>query len=94
MPPPLIDQIEDFDWLPETVEKIIEKHSVQPEEVEQCFDTSEYKLLRTRNQSYQLLSRSYGGRYLTIIFAWKKNLIRIITARDMDSKERVIYRRK
>ncbi len=53
--PPLIDQVEDFDWLPWIEEKIIVKHGVQPYEVEQCFFDPDYKTRCTKNDTYQLL---------------------------------------
>ncbi len=92
--PPLIDQVEDFDWLPWIEEKIIVKHGVQPYEVEECFFDPNYKTRRTKNDTYQLFSRSESGRYLFIIFAWRGRVVRIISARNMTNEERLIYRRK
>ena len=94
MPTPLIDYAEGFDWQEWIREKIITKHGVQPQEVEECFYESVYKVKRSRDNSYELFSRSQSGRYLMIIFVWHKRSIRIVTARDMDKEEREYYRRK
>ncbi|MDQ2807134.1 MAG: BrnT family toxin [Chloroflexota bacterium] len=92
--PTLMDQADGFDWLEQIVYKIITKHGVKPTEVEECFCEEKYKIRRAENDTYQLFSRAENGRYLFVVFAWKKKLIRVITARDMDDRERNYYRRK
>jgi len=94
VPTPLMDYAEGFDWQEWIREKIIIKHSVQPQEVEECFYESVYKMKRSRNNTYELFSRSQAGRYLAIAFVWNQRSIRIITARDMSKKERDYYHRK
>ncbi len=89
-----MDYADGFDWQEWIREKIAVKHGVQPEEVEECFYESNYKMKRSRDKSYELFSRSQSGRYLMIIFAWNKRSIKIMTARDMDKEERNYYRRK
>lgn len=92
--PPTFDQIEDFDWLPELEEKILVKHGVTRSQVEECFFEPGYKILRSENSKYQLLSQSADGRYLLVVYAWRSRLIRIISARDMIDRERKYYRQK
>lgn len=81
------------------VEKLDWKHNVQPEEVEEVFlGQPEYRFLergKIENENvYAAYGQTYSGRYLTIIFIRKfggKALI--ISARDMDRKERKQYGR-
>jgi len=92
--PSLIDQADGFDWLEEVIEKLSRKHNVQQDEVEECFHQRRYKVRTGKNNIYYLYSQSQSGRYLFIVFAWRNRLIRVISARDMDSQERIQYRRK
>lgn len=43
---------------------------------------------------YLVLGQSEDGRYLLVIYDVKGNRIRIATARDMEDKERRLYRRE
>lgn len=73
----------------------IARHYVTPDEVEEVF-IDRFIILKTKNQRYLALGRSGEGRYLTIVFEknTRKRAIRVITARDMDYKERAYYKRK
>ncbi len=92
--PTLLEQAEGFDWVEEIVDKIIRKHNVQIDEVEECFGQIKYKIRTGRNNTYYLYSQSQSGRYLFIVFVWRVRLIRVISARDMNPQERIQYRRK
>ncbi len=83
--------IEGFIWMDWVVEKIVTKHGVSPDEVEQCFFNAPFKLLRGGSDKYKFMSRSDGGRYLAVIFAWEDHWVKVISARDMDAKERRYY---
>ena len=85
---------EDFVWLDWVVEKIVHKHSVNPEEVEEAFANLPYKVRRASDDKYVLYGRSYSGRYLFIVFVWLERHIKVITARDMTKGERQHYERK
>jgi len=91
-------QIEAFIWLDEIVEKLEVKHGVLPDEVEQVFIRRPYFrfIAKGRRQRNENLYAAYGtaesGRYLTVFFIRKPgNLALIVTARDMDDKERKRY---
>lgn len=88
------ERIEGFIWLDWVIEKLLTKHSVTPEEVEEAFSTTPYKVLRAPDGKYRLYARSYSGRYLFIIFTWAGVQVKIISARDMDDAERRFYGRK
>lgn len=87
-------RIEGFVWRDWVVDKIIEKHGVWPEEVEEAFFNPPYKVRRAASGKYLLFGRSEDGRYLLIVYAWHGRHVRIITARDMTHSERRFLGRK
>ena len=80
-------------WDEDNVEHV-GRHGVSPEEAEQaCF--SRPKVRRGRCGRYLVLGRTAGGRYLLVVVARLGGGDgRVITARDMDSRERALYGRK
>ena len=80
--------IEEFRWLDWVVENILDKHGVRPEEAEQVFFNPPYRVRRSDSGKYLLYGRTEAGRYLFIVFAWEKGLVRVISARDMTPGER------
>lgn len=73
----------------------IAKHNVTPKEVEEAVFEGNSIILKGRENRYIIFSKSFSGRYLTIVAAFRlKGRVRVITARDMDEKERRYYRRK
>ena len=87
-------RIEGFIWLDWVVEKLIEKHDVEPEEAEEAFFNTPYKVRKASSGKYLLYGRSDDGRYLFIVFTWVDRCIKVISARDMTSSERRYYSRK
>ena len=94
-------QIVDFIWLDEFVEKLAVKHNVLQDEVEQLFVHAPHIrfVSKGRKQRDENVYAAYGqtenGRYLSVFFIHKKgNSALIISARDMDNKERKRYGRK
>jgi uncharacterized DUF497 family protein len=90
-------RIDDFVWLPDVVDKIIAKHNVTPEEAEEVFAHEPHIRFRERGKVegenlYRAFGQTNGGRYLTVFFLSKRDhSVLIITARDMDAKERREY---
>ena len=88
-----------FIWLEEIVEKLAAKHRVGVDEVEQVFDNR--PAIRRINRGhfrdedvYRALGQTIGGRYLVVFFIYKQtDEALIISARDMDHKERKSYGR-
>ena len=90
-------KITGFIWLEEIVEKLEVKHHVSPDEVEELFERS----LKVRRMNkghfqgedvYRGLGRTNAGRYLAVFFIHKiSNQALILSARDMDDKERRSY---
>lgn len=86
--------IEGFIWLDWVVEKLIEKHGVDPEEVEEAFFNRTYKVRKASSGKYLLYGRSNEGRYLFVVFAWEDRRVKVISARDMAPAERRYYGQK
>ncbi len=87
-----------FDWNQANSAKIIEKHDVLPSEAEQVFMNHPLIIVEDEGHSRQenrwaALGFTSGGRLLFVSFTLRENntLIRIISARDMTSKEQHIY---
>ena len=89
-----------FIWLEEIVEKLAAKHQVAPEEVEQVFDNQ--PRVKRMNKGhfrgedvYRVLGQTDTGRYLVIFFIHKLTReAMILSAPDMDDKERKSYARE
>ncbi|MBN2090087.1 BrnT family toxin [candidate division KSB1 bacterium] len=92
--------IEDIIWIDEIVNKIAYKHRIIPEEVEEVFyNVPRYRKAEKGKYEGEDLYYAYGqtdsGRYLLVIFIYKKTKdALIISARDMDKSERKKYVRK
>jgi len=93
-------QIEYFIWPQDIIEKCIQKHGVYPGEVESVFQRSPKFYFREKadvddEDLYQCLGRTEEGRYLCVFYIDKKHgEILIISARDMDAKEKRKYGKK
>ncbi|OGT66255.1 MAG: hypothetical protein A3J38_08820 [Gammaproteobacteria bacterium RIFCSPHIGHO2_12_FULL_45_9] len=71
-------------------------HGVLPAECEQVFFNKPLLLYEDlkhsgQEQRHYVLGKTEGGRRLFIAFTVRKDLIRVISARDMSKKERGIY---
>ena len=84
-------------WLEEVLAKIQKKHRVSPEEVEQVLRSKPHfrfveKGYRRGEHVYVALGRAASGRRLSVFFVRKLTAdALIISARDMDPKERRWY---
>ena len=76
-----------FWWDEQNIEYIAD-HGVEPYEAEQVIASP--RLVRKGSQGkYIAFGQTYGGRYLTVVFAPKDNRrIRVVTARDMTPREK------
>lgn len=92
--------IDDFIWLPSVVDKLVAKHGVTPEEVEEVFfQRPRFRFVESGHREgedvYVALGQTDAGRYLTVFFVRKAgNTALILSARDMDEQERKLYERK
>ena len=72
----------------------IARHHVESGEVEEAIFEGDSILLKSRQKRYVVLSQRGSGRYLMIVVAFKmKGRVRVITAREMNQKERTYYKR-
>lgn len=92
--------IDDFLWLPDVVEKLAIKHGITPDEVEEVFfNRPRYRFVETGYRPgedvYAACGQTDAGRYVIVFFIRKAtNIALILSARDMDDKERRRYERK
>ena len=85
--------ISGFDWDDDNALHI-ERHQFTPDEVEEVF-AGDYKVRRTRQRLYVALGETLDGRLAFIVFRrLSGGLIRVVTARDMENRERHLFRRK
>lgn len=93
-------EITDLIWLDAIVDKIESKHHVTPTEVEEVL-SGRPKIKRMQRghfrgeDVYRALGQTTTGRYLTVFFIHKQTgAALILSARDMDRKERRSYASK
>jgi len=85
-----------FQWDKGNSEKNWEKHKVTRNECEQVFFNipliiSDDKKHSDKEKRWYLLGQTDLSRLLFIVFTFRKNLIRVISARDMNQKEKQVY---
>ena len=84
-------------WLPEIVDKLLTKHDVTTDEVEEVLhDRPQWRWAETGNQKgedvYAVMGQTLAGRYLVAFFVAKRpSLALVISARDMEKRERQRY---
>jgi uncharacterized DUF497 family protein len=83
-----------FDWNPGNIEKNWLKHKVSPVECEQVFFNEPLIILDDPKHSameYAAFGHTDTGRLLVVIFTKRKMLLRAISARNMNHRERKFY---
>lgn len=81
----------------DVADKIARKHEVSVDEVYEVFWNDQDLLLIRRSSkvrgTYVALGRTFAGRYLMVAFRPRgRGVANILTARDMDHRERKLYR--
>jgi len=92
----ILESCEGFDWDDANSDKNWLKHKVSKTECEQVFLNSPLIITDDKRHSaserrWLLLGRTDMDRKLFVVFTLRKNLIRVISARSMNKKEREIY---
>ena len=88
-----------FEWNEGNILKNWEKHKVKHTEVEEIFEnkprfiSKDVKHSRTEER-YQILGITNQKRKLSVIFTLRSGKIRVISARNMNLKERLYYEQK
>lgn len=85
-----------FEWDEGNLTKSWLKHDVAPEECEQVFFNQPLMAMMDEKHSQQelrhnALGRTNDDRKLYIVFTIRRGNIRVISARDMNRKERKVY---
>ncbi len=91
-----LDEVAGFDWDEANVLKNWEKHKVKHTEAEEVFENkprivtkdAKHSLRETR---YQILGVTNEKRELSVIFTFRDKKVRVISARDMNRKEKAKY---
>ena len=91
-----LSQIIGFDWDNYNIDKNWLKHRVLPEECEQVFFNKPIFIYPDFKHSqketrFHALGKTHINRTLFIVFTVRRKKIRIISARDMNNKERKKY---
>ncbi len=92
--------IDDFIWLSDIINKLAVEHDVTQDEVEEVFfNRPRYRFVesgyRPGEDVYSASGQTDAGRYLIVFFIQKpNNTALILSARNMDKKERRLYERK
>lgn len=93
-------KIDGIIWLRDIADKLEIKHNVTMEEVEETLNNKpKFRFVekgeRKGEDVYMALGRTDAGRYLSILFIYKKTKeVLILSARDMAEKERKQYGKK
>lgn len=92
----LIAESKGFEWDDGNSSKSWLKHTVAPYESEQVFYNRPLLLLHdekhsTAEQRYAAMGKTDAGRLLLIVWTYRNRLIRIISARPMNARERKMY---
>jgi hypothetical protein len=92
----LVARCSGFEWDDGNLPKILERHNVAPDECQQVLlNRPLFGGLNEKHSNeevrYHAFGQTDGGRFLAIIFTVRGDLIRIISARDMNRCERGMY---
>lgn len=86
-----------FQWDKGNVEKNFQKHNVMPEEAEQIFFDTNKRQYRDvahstdQEKRYLLIGKTKNNRLLFIAYTIRGNAIRVISARNLNRREKALY---
>jgi len=91
-----LDQFTGFQWDEGNINKNLYKHNVENWECEQIFFNNPLIILDDPKHSlsekrWAAFGKTDANRTLSVVFTKRDNLIRIISVRDMNRKERKFY---
>jgi uncharacterized DUF497 family protein len=86
-----------FEWDDGNIDKNWIKHGVSPAECEQMFFNqplvvADDDIHSGQEDRFYALGRTDANRLLFAVFTIRKNMIRVISARDVSAKERKVYK--
>jgi uncharacterized DUF497 family protein len=85
-----------FEWDTGNINKNLDKHNVTNQEAEELFSNEPFLVHEDskhsiKEQRFRALGKTKSGRMLFVTFTIRNNKVRIISVRDMNRKEEVIY---
>ena len=88
-----------FQWDKGNIDKNLLKHGINDQECEEVFFDSNKKILKDilhsgKEDRYILLGQTKLGRLLFVVFTIRNNKIRIISARNLNKKEKHLYEKR
>ena len=88
-----------FDWNQGNLLKNWEKHGVKYTEAEEIFNDKDRKIYKdvkhsTNEDRYLALGKTAAKRKLAVDFVFRGKRIRIISARAMSKKEKIVYEKR
>ena len=91
-----LPEFEGFDWDKGNLDKNWIAHEVTPQEAEQLFFNAPLIVADDLKHSeaekrYVVLGQTNEARYIFIAFTIRKRKVRVISARDMNKKEKKVY---
>ena len=92
----IFEQFSGFQWDRGNIDKNLIKHNVENWECEQVFFNRPLLVLDDTRHSvsekrWAAFGKTDADRFLVVMFTKRGNLIRIISARDMNKRERKFY---
>jgi len=95
----IFEQFSGFQWDKGNIDKNLIKHNVENWECEQVFFNRPLLVLEDPKHSvseerWAVFGKTDTDRFLVVIFTKRNDLIRIISARDMNNRERKFYNEK
>ena len=95
----IFEQFSGFQWDRGNIDKNLINHNVKNWECEQVFFNRPFLVLDDPKHSasekrWAAFGKTDTERFLVVIFTKRKNLIRVISARDMNKRERKFYNEK
>ena len=93
------DKFSGFQWDRGNIDKNLIKHNVENWECEQVFFNNPILVLEDPNHSvseklWAAFGKTDADRPLVVVFTKRGNLLRVISARDMNARERRFYEEK
>jgi len=95
----LFDQFSGFQWDRGNIDKNLIKHNIEKWECEQIFFNRPLIVLDDPKHSvaekrWAAFGKTDTERFLIVIYTKRHNKIRVISARDMNKRERMFYNEK
>jgi uncharacterized protein len=95
----IFDQFSGFQWDEGNLDKNLIRHHVENWECEQIFFNRPLIVLDDPRHSvsekrWVAFGKTDNDRFLVVVYTKRENLIRIISSRDMNKRERIFYNEK